>query len=151
MSILKEKLSPLAPYAMVPVRLLLFATFFHRGTQKLFGLFDGPGLAGCADYYAAVGIPLASVVAFLVGVLETVGSISFLVGAGVRLFSLLISTLMVTSIVMSFAGTGFHLTAAAVEYRLALVAMCMALLFGGPGWASIEWADEEGVAPQAVS
>ncbi|MGD8377593.1 MAG: DoxX family protein [Acidobacteriota bacterium] len=147
---LKATFSPAAPYAMVPVRLILFAVFFYRGTQKLFGWFDGPGLEGTAALLSGLGVPLTSIAAPLVAVIQVVASVAFLVGAGVRFFGILIALLMVAACAARWTLGWDHL-AAGIELNGTIIAMCLALLFGGPGWASIEWADEEGAAPGAVS
>ena len=148
---LKETFAPAAPYAMLPVRLSLFGTFFYHGTQKMFGLFGGPGLDGTAGFLGELGVPLPHLAAVLVGVIETAGSVAFLVGAGVRFFGLLVILVMLGGIAMVHAANGWNFMNGGMEYNVAVIAMCLALLFRGPGWASIEWADEEGAAPGTVS
>lgn len=147
---LKATFSPAAPYAMVPIRLILFAVFFYRGTQKLFGWFDGPGLEGTAASLGALGVFLPSIAAPLVAVMQVAASVAFLVGAGVRFFGILIAFLMVAACAVQWTF-GWDYMAGGIEYNVTIIAMCLALLLGGPGWASIEWADEEGAAPGAVS
>lgn len=148
---LKRTFSPAAPYAMLPLRLCLFLVFFYHGTQKLFGLFGGPGLKGTAEMFGGMGFPVPIVFAFLTAIIETLGSISFLVGAGVRLFGILIIGVMLGGIVTVHGANGWDFANGGIEYNVAIIAMCLALLFRGAGHASIEWADEEGAAPGAVS
>ncbi len=148
---LKATFSPAAPYAMLPIRLSLFATFFYHGTQKVFGWFGGLGLAWTSAFLAALGVPLPQVAALLIGVIETVGSVAYNVGAGVRFFGILVSLVMLGGIVFVHWANGWDFMAGGMEYNVAIIAMCLALLFRGPGWASIEWADEEGAAPGTVS
>ena len=147
---LKQIFSPAAPYAMLPVRLALFATFFFHGTQKLFGWFGGPGLGGTSEFLGSLGVPLPSVVALLVALVETVGAVSFLVGAGVRLFALLLSIVRLMAIATVHLGNSWDFLNGSIEFHVAIIGMCLALFLGGPGWASIEWADEEGAAPTVV-
>ena len=147
---LKAIFSPAAPYAMLPIRLMLFVVFFYHGTGTLFGWFDGPGLAGTARFLASAGVPASPVFAFLFAVIQVAGSVAFLVGAGVRLFSILMIGLMMAGTVGQWAFEWEYM-AGGIEYNVAIIAMCLGLLFGGPGWASIEWADEEGAAPGAIS
>ena len=147
---LKAVFSPAAPYAMLPIRLMLFVIFFYRGTEKLFGWFDGPGLEGTAQFLASLSVPLPQVFAFLFAVIQVAGSVAFLVGAGVRLFSILMIGLMFAANAGQWAF-GWDYLAGGIEYNVAIIAMCLGLLLGGPGWASIEWADEEGAAPGAIS
>ena len=148
---LKERFSPAAPYAMLPVRLALFATFFYHGTQMLFGLFDGPGLEGTKEMFIEMGFPVPKVFAFLLAIVETLGSIAFLVGAGVRFFGLLLIGLMIGGMVRVHGANGWGVTSGGIEFNVAIIAMILAVMLRGPGHGSIEWADEEGAAPGAVS
>ena len=147
---LKATFSPAAPYAMLPIRLMLFLIFSYRGTQKLFGWFDGPGLEGTTQFIASVGVPVPQAFAFLFSAIQVAGSVAFLVGAGVRLFSILLIGLTIAASAGQWAF-GWDYVAGGIEYNVAIMAMCLGLLFAGPGWASIEWADEEGAAPGAIS
>ncbi len=148
---LKAIFSPAVSHAVVPIRLALFATFFYHGTQKLFGWFDGPGIAGTAGFLGDLGLPIPRLFAFLLAVTETASSVAFLVGAGTRLFAILISFVMLAAITLVHWSNGWNILSGGMEYRVAIIAMCLALLFHGPGHASIEWADEEGAAPGTVS
>jgi putative oxidoreductase len=148
---LKATLSPAAPYGMVPIRLALFAILFHDGTHTVFGWSGGPGVGGTSDYYGQLGVPLPQVAAFVVGLVQTLGAVAFLVGAGVRFFGIAVGLVMLAAIGLAHASHGWNVEAGGIEYKLAIVAMCLALLLRGPGWASIEWADEEGAAPGTVS
>ena len=148
---LKATFSPAANYAMVPIRLSLFAIFFYHGTQKLFGWFGGDGIAGTTAFLDGMGLPVARVFAILLAVVETVSAVAFLVGAGVRLFSVLISFLMLGGIVAIHWANGWNFMNGGIEFNVAIIAMCLGLLLRGAGHASIEWADEEGAAPGAVT
>jgi len=148
---LKKSLSSSAPVGMLPVRLALFATFFFHGTQKLFGWFGGPGLDGASGFMESLGIPFPFVAALLVAVIETAGGVSFLIGAGFRFFGLLLTANMFGAILLVHLKNGWDFTHGGIEFNVALIAMCWAVMIKGPGIHSLEWADEEGQAPEAVS
>ena len=134
---LKEIFPPRASYAMLPVRLALFLTFFYHGTQNLFGWFGGGGLEGTAAFMGSLGVPLPKLAAFLLALVKTVGSIAFLVGAGTRLFSLLICGVMLAGIVLVHADNGWNFLTGGIEFNVALIGMCLTVLFYGPGAGSI--------------
>ena len=148
---LKQVFSRGASYGMLPVRLALFATFFYHGTQMLFGLFDGPGIDGTAEMFVGMGFPVPKVFAFLLAIVETLGSIAFLVGAGVRFFGLLLIGLMGGAIATVHWPNGWNVVNGGIEFNVAIIAMILSVMLRGPGHGSIEWADEEGSAPGAVS
>jgi putative oxidoreductase len=148
---LKATFMPAASYAMVPIRLALFATFFYHGTQKLFGWFGGPGIAGTAGFLGEMGMPIPRLFATFLAITETVASVAFLVGAGVRLFAILIGFVMLVGIFLVHGANGWSFANGGIEFNVTIIGMCLALLLRGPGHASIEWADEEGAAPGAVT
>ena len=151
MSKLKKSFSAADPIGVLPLRLALFATFFFHGTQKLFGWFGGPGLEGAAGFLETLGIPLPYVVALLVAVIETAGGVSFLIGAGFRFFGLLLTADMIAAILLVHLKNGWDFTQGGIEFNMALLAMCWTVMIKGPGIHSLEWADEEGAAPEAIS
>jgi putative oxidoreductase len=148
---LKQMFPPRASYAMLPLRLALFATFFYHGTQKLFGWFGGEGIEGTAQFLGSLGTPVPSVAAYALAIAETFASISFLVGAGTRFFSMVVTVLMLGAIFTLHGANGWDFMNGGIEFQVAIIGMCLTLLFQGPGAGSIEWADEEGAAPAAVS
>jgi len=148
---LKKSFSTADAIGMLPLRLALFATFFFHGTQKLFGWFGGPGLDGTAGFMESLGIPLPFVVGAAVALIETVGGVSFLIGAGFRFFGLLLTANMIGAILLVHLKNGWDFTQGGIEFNMALIAMCWAVMIKGPGIHSLEWADEEGAAPEAIS
>jgi len=148
---LKQSMSTAAPVGMLPVRLALFATFFFHGTQKLFGWFGGPGLEGTAGLMESLGLPLPIVAAGVVAVVETAGGVSFLIGAGFRFFGLLLTANMLAAILLVHLKNGWDFSQGGIEFNVALLAMCWSVMIKGPGIHSLEWAEEEGSAPEAIS
>lgn len=148
---LKKTLSSSAPVGMLPLRLALFATFFFHGTQKLFGWFGGPGLEGASGFMESLGIPFPYVAALVVAVIETAGGMSFLIGAGFRFFGLLLTGNMLGAILLVHLKNGWDFSHGGIEFNMALIAMIWSVMIMGPGIHSLEWADSEGAAPEAVS
>ena len=148
---LKKSFAAADPIGVLPLRLALFATFFFHGTQKLFGWFGGPGLDGAAGFMESLGIPFPWVVGAAVALIETVGGVSFLIGAGFRFFGLLLTANMIGAILLVHLKNGWDFTQGGIEFNMALIAMCWTVMIKGPGIHSLEWADEEGAAPEAIS
>jgi putative oxidoreductase len=148
---LQKSFSAADPIGVLPLRLALFATFFFHGTQKLFGWFGGPGLEGASGFMESLGIPFPYVAALLVAVIETAGGVSFLIGAGFRFFGLLLTANMIGAILLVHLKNGWDFTQGGIEFNMALIAMCWTVMIKGPGIHSLEWADEEGAAPEAIS
>src|SRR5262245_55650998 len=66
--------------ALLAIRLAAGAVFIFHGSQKLFGAFNGPGLASFAHH---MGLPVP--VALLVGLAEFAGGLAVLTGVLARL------------------------------------------------------------------
>jgi hypothetical protein len=60
-------------YASLPLRLVLGALFLMHGSQKLFGVFGGPGLSGTAASMASLGVTPGLFWAWVAGLVELIG------------------------------------------------------------------------------
>ena len=52
---------------LLMIRLMLGVVFVFHGSQKLFGLFGGPGIEGFAGFLGQLGAPVPTVSALLAG------------------------------------------------------------------------------------
>ena len=68
------------PYGPATLRLCVGAVFLAHGAQKLFSLWNGPGLAGTAAFFTSLGLPYAYPLAILVGFTEFAGGALLIVG-----------------------------------------------------------------------
>ncbi|UNS97414.1 DoxX family membrane protein [Streptomyces tubbatahanensis] len=113
------------------LRLALGLTMAAHGSQKLFGWFDGGGLAGTEQFFQSAGYPAAGAMAVVAGLTETLGGLGLALGlltplAGAAVFGTLLNALAVKW------GGGFF-APEGVEYELLLTLAAAALTLAGPG------------------
>jgi putative oxidoreductase len=122
----------------LPIRLALGVIFIAHGAQKVLGSFNGPGLKAFTAFPAP--FPFMRPAWLWMGaaaISELVGGTLVLLGLLTRFGAFLIFVVMLTAIIgvhwpIFFADkNGF-------EYPLALLAMSVALLISGGGYASID-------------
>lgn len=111
------------------IRLMVGIVFVFHGSQKLFGLFEGPGIEGFAGWLTSLGVPLPTVSAWLAGLAEFVGGLAILTGFGLRLLAL---PVVFTMLVACYAvrDKGF---AGGMEFPLTLGFVVAGLGLIGPG------------------
>ena len=137
--------SPLAPYGLSVLRLVLAAVFIAHGAQKLFGMWGGGGLDGTTAYFTHLGLQPAYPLAVLVGVLEFGGGLLLALGAYTMpvalalLFDMLVATWTV------HLAHGFFLNWSntpgqghGIEFNLALMGGLLCLALAGPGALSVD-------------
>lgn len=118
--------------ALLAIRIILAVVFMYHGSQKLFGLFGGPGLDGFAGFLTKLGVPLPHVAAVLAALSEFGGGLLLLLGVAVRLATI---PMAFTMLVASFGvhANGFGLANGGMEYPLTLAVVLIALGLMGPG------------------
>lgn len=118
--------------ALLMIRGIVGVVFLFHGSQKLFGAFDGPGIAGMAGFNESLGIPFPVLSAWLASLTEFAGGAALLTGVGQRLISV---PLAFTMLVASFVAHGgaFSAQAGGMEYPLTLTIIVAALGIAGPG------------------
>ena len=126
-------------WAMLPLRLALGAIFIAHGSQKVFGLFNGPGWAKWTSMAQLAPFPFMRPTWLWLGAAaigELVGGALVLLGLFTRVGAFLITCSMLTAII------GVHWPAffapAGMEFALACLGGALALLIGGGGQASAD-------------
>jgi putative oxidoreductase len=126
--------------ATLPLRLVLGLIFFAHGSQKLFGLFGGPGLNAAGAGFEQMGFAPGMLWAFLTGAMELGGGILLLLGLLTRVAAGGLSLVMLVAMFAVHWRNGFFLDPAGprhgIEFVLALLGGLIALLIYGGGWAS---------------
>jgi putative oxidoreductase len=114
------------------IRAMLAAVFMFHGSQKLFGWFGGPGLAGTAEFMGKMGIPGPAVSAVLAGSAEFFGGLALLLGVGVRIA---VIPMVFTMLVASFHvhGHAFSAQKGGMEYPLTMAVILIGLGLTGAG------------------
>jgi putative oxidoreductase len=114
------------------IRGIVGAVFVYHGGQKLFGWWDGPGLAGFAAYLQQLQLPFPAYAAVLAGAAEFFGAVCIISGVGIRIAAVPMMITMASAIYFVHP-TAFGLQAQGMEYPLTLGVILAGLLFTGPG------------------
>jgi putative oxidoreductase len=116
---------------------------FPHGAQKLLGWFGGHGFNGTMGFFTQnLGLPL--IVAFLVIIGESLGSVALLAGLLTRFTAASFIIIMVGAIVMSHLPHGFFMNwygqqqGEGYEYHLLIIGISLALILTGAGRWSID-------------
>ncbi len=122
--------------APLSLRLMLAIVFWEAGSAKL---------AGNDQLYAMhQPFPLSFTLFtpefswHLVAGLEIIGAIALTLGLGARLFSILLSLLMLTAIATAYAGPGYTIMQGGWMLSKIYLAMLLPLILSGPGKLSID-------------
>lgn len=118
-------------WALLAIRLLVGITFALHGSQKVFGLFGGPGLAGFTNWITTLGLP--AMLGYVASFVEFCGGIALALGIMPRLAALLLMPVMVVAIWKVHFKNGFFIQKDGFEYSLNLLILLMILLIAGPG------------------
>jgi putative oxidoreductase len=120
-------------------RLALGIIFVVSGVGKVFAV--GPkasGIEAFAGTLAQLGIPLPTVAAWGVGVLELVGGVLLLIGLLTRIVAGLLAIDMAVATVLVHLPNGFVISDGGYEYTLVLTLSALGLALSGPGVISVK-------------
>jgi putative oxidoreductase len=119
-----------AGFAPLILRVVVGVAFMLHGWQKV-----QMGNAGIAGFFDSLGIPAASVFAFIITYLEFLGGIALILGVLTHLVSKLLLVDMIVATLLVHLKNGF-LGEGGFELTLLLAAACFSLMITGPGkWA----------------
>src|SRR5579863_2253911 len=127
--------------ALIAVRVALTWIFIYYGAGKLFGTFNGPGLHNTAVFMANTAhLHPGYLFAILGGVIEFGGGIALALGLGSRLAGLALfgDQVMAMITVTWVNGINSESLTPGYEFNVALAVMALAIVFLGPGRASID-------------
>ena len=119
--------------ALLILRLVIGSSFIAHGSRKLFGWFDGPGLAGTGAWFERIGFRPGILFAFLAGMTELSGGLLFGLGLLGPFPAALILSVMVVAIVSVHVGHGFFASNNGVELPLLYITGAVVVAFAGPG------------------
>ncbi|MFG0330114.1 MAG: DoxX family protein [Phycisphaerales bacterium] len=121
-----------AQAGLLVARVLPGVVFVFHGSQKLFGAFDGPGLAGFAGYLDALGVPAPALNAAVAASVELVGGLALLTGVGQRIVAAPLAFTMLVAAFLAHGGA-FDAGKGGMEYPLTLAFVVIGLGLTGPG------------------
>ena len=124
-------------------RVILGCVMFPHGAQKLFGWFGGFGFTNSMTYFMqTTGLPW--IIAFLIIMGESLGSLGLIVGFFTRLSALGLIFIMVGAITTVHIPNGFFMNwfgknaGEGFEYHLLVIGMSIPLLISGGGKYSVD-------------
>ena len=119
------------------IRGIVGVVFAFHGAQKLFGWFDGGGIAGTAEAFKGLGIPLPTLNAYLAGGAECFGGLLLILGLATRPAALILAFTMAVAIV-TVHPDAFSLQNNGMEYALTLGVVSLGLALHGAGVLSVD-------------
>ena len=124
-------------------RVILGCVFLPHGAQKLFGWFGGFGFTNTMTYFTqTTGLPW--IIAFLIVMGESLGSLGLILGFFTRLSALGLICIMVGAIITVHIPNGFFMNwfgkqaGEGFEYHLLVIGMSIPLLVSGGGKYSVD-------------
>ena len=125
------------------LRLTLGLVMFPHGAQKLLGWYGGFGFSGTMGFFTET-MHLPWLIAFLVIIGESFGSVALLLGLLTRFTAASLAVIMVGAVAMVHLPHGFFMNwfgkqaGEGYEYHLLVIGMSLALLVTGAGKWSID-------------
>lgn len=125
-------------FGRLAARTLIGGLFIGHGTQKLFGWFDGPGMAGTSGMMESLGMRPGKQNAYAAGLTESVGGTLLVLGAATPLAAATLTGTMITAIRKVHLANGPWAMNGGWEYNAVLIAAVLALADAGPGRPSVD-------------
>ncbi len=129
-------------WSLLLLRLAAGSVFVYTGYSKLFT--DNPGISGFTQMLTGLGFPAPSFFAYLVGIIEFVGGIALIAGAGVAFFAPLLAVIM---LVAFFTAKKAAFPAGMIDVAMFGITAALSLSGGGGfalGKGKGESAEEQG-------
>jgi putative oxidoreductase len=135
---IKSILATNAGYGITLLRVITGLTFMAHGSQKLFGMFGGYGLAGTGQWMESIGLTPGYLMALMAGSAEFFGGLALVVGLLVRPAAAALIVAMVVAIFSVHWASGFFITNGGFEYAMILGLISATLLVEGAGKMSLD-------------
>lgn len=118
-------------FSLLVLRVTVGMIFAAHGSQKLFGAFEGPGLAKTVEMMGGGPLP------YLVMVGEFFGGLGLIFGFLSRFSAASLIVIMIGAIATVHGKNGLFQSDGGFEYNLALIGLLVPILLCGPGRLSI--------------
>jgi putative oxidoreductase len=121
---------------------MLSIVFIPHGSQKLLGLFGGYGFTGTMESFTSNGMP--AVLAFLIIMAESLGSLALLFGFFGRFMAFGIFMVMSGAILMVHLHNGFFMNwfgtqkGEGFEFHLLAIGLALVIIIKGSGKFSVD-------------
>ncbi len=135
---IKSILATNAGYGITLLRIITGLTFMAHGSQKLFSMFGGYGLAGTGQWMESIGLAPGYLMALMAGSAEFFGGLALVIGLLVRPAAASLAVAMVVALFSVHWANGFFMTANGFEYAMILALISATLLIEGAGKLSLD-------------
>ena len=122
---------------LLVLRLVIGLIMAAHGAQKLFGWWDGPGLAGVRGWLGGSGWRMPAVMAFVLACSESSGLL-FALGLFTPFVALTLTANMFIAIAVAHWKNGLWSSKGGYEFNLSLIAALVAVTMTGPGRFSLD-------------
>jgi putative oxidoreductase len=123
---------------MLLIRVVVGLTFAAHGAQKLFGWFEGYGIAGTGAFMEQLGFRPGWLHATSAGLGEFVGGLLLALGLLTPLAAALCIAVMLVAVMTVHLPKGFFVQKGGFEYNLVLASAALAVAWAGPGDYSLD-------------
>jgi putative oxidoreductase len=123
---------------LLVLRLVLGLIMAAHGAQKLFGWFDGPGLAGFGATLERLGVRPGRPWAMASAIIEFAGGLLVALGLLTPVAALFLAGNLLVAILTSHLARGFWNRDGGYEFPLALMGGLIGLSLTGPGSLSVD-------------
>lgn len=113
-------------------RIFLAILFILAGWGKL------TGLEGTAQYFGAIGLPMPSVTAVLVGLIEFVGGLAILIGFQTRIAAVVVALFTIGATLVAHMDFAEGMNALMAQKNLAIAGGLLLLTVTGAGAYSVD-------------
>ncbi|EXF92596.1 DoxX family protein [Pseudomonas fluorescens HK44] len=137
-TLINKVLSTRAGYGLTVLRIFVGVIFAAHGSQKLFGMFGGYGIAGTAQYMESIGLAPGHLMAILAGGTEFFAGLALIIGLLVRPAALGLTFLSLVAILSVHIHNGLFMANNGYEFALALLGGSIAVLIEGAGKLSAD-------------
>lgn len=120
--------------SLLIARILLGIVLIAHGWQK----FNEWGLAGTADAFSQMGVPLPSVAAFIAAAVELVGGILILIGLATPWVGTIVALQMFGAFIFAHTGAGVFVADGGFELVAVIAAAGLALAGASAGRFSVD-------------
>ncbi len=126
-------------------RLTIGLIIFPHGAQMMLGWFGGYGFSGTMAYFTTkAGHNFSWLIAFLVIIIEFLGTISLMAGLASRIWSIAMIVIFIGMILTTHFNNGFFMNwsgnqkGEGFEYHLLVIGLSLATLINGSGKYSLD-------------
>ncbi|WP_347929354.1 DoxX family protein [Pseudomonas helvetica] len=137
-TLINKVLSTRAGYGLTVMRIFVGLIFAAHGSQKLFGMFGGYGIAGTAQYMESIGLAPGHLMAILAGGTEFFAGLALVIGLLARPAALGLAFLSLVAIFSVHIHNGLFMANNGYEYALTLLGVSIAVLIEGAGKLSVD-------------